>query len=64
MFPATRTEEVAKLGISILAAMHVYCGIDAPVGTLLLLELSGECGGQWFLSKKSASWNFVIIADR
>ena len=30
---------------------HVYRDVDAPAGTILLLEISGECGGQWFLSK-------------
>ena len=43
---------------------HVYRGVDAPLGTLLLLEISGECGGQWFLSKGSAGWHFVKPTDR
>jgi hypothetical protein len=38
---------------------HVYRGVDAPAGTLLLLEISGECGGQWFLSKEPSGWRFV-----
>src|ERR1700676_4670900 len=38
---------------------HVYRDVDAPVGTAVLLEISGECGGQWFLTKKSAGWDFV-----
>src|SRR6266849_2752822 len=38
---------------------HVYRDVDAPVGTVLLLEISGECGGQWFLSRAPAGWNFV-----
>jgi len=38
---------------------HVYRDVDAPVGTVLLLEISGECGGQWFLSRGSTRWNFV-----
>ena len=29
------------------------------MGTLLVLEISGECGGQWFLSKASAGWQLV-----
>jgi hypothetical protein len=29
-----------------------------------LLEISGECGGQWFLSKESAGWHFVKPTDR
>jgi uncharacterized protein (TIGR03083 family) len=43
---------------------HVYRGVDTPLGTLLLLEISGECGGQWFLSKESAGWHFVKPSDR
>jgi len=38
---------------------HVFRDADAPVGTAVLLEISGECGGQWFLSKKSQGWDFV-----
>ena len=43
---------------------HVYRGVDTPLGTLLLLEISGECGGQWFLSKESTGWHFVKPTDR
>jgi uncharacterized protein (TIGR03083 family) len=39
--------------------LHVYRDVDVPVGTALLLEISGECGGQWFLSRGSTRWNFV-----
>ncbi len=42
---------------------HVFREVDAPVGTLLLLEISGECGGRWFLSRGSTQWNFVSRAD-
>jgi hypothetical protein len=38
---------------------HVYRDVDAPFGTVLLLEISGECGGGWFLSRGSTRWNFV-----
>ena len=38
---------------------HVYRDVRTPVGTVLLLEISGECGGQWFLSRESTRWNFV-----
>ena len=43
---------------------HIYRDVDAPLGTLLLLEISGECGGQWFLSRGSAGWHFVEPTDR
>jgi len=38
---------------------HVYRDVDAPAGTILLLEISGECGGQWFLSRGMTRWDFV-----
>ena len=38
---------------------HVYRDVDAPVGTTFLSEISGECGGQWFLSRGSTRWNFA-----
>jgi hypothetical protein len=38
---------------------HLYRDVNSPVGTTLLLEISGECGGQWFLARGSTRWNFV-----
>jgi uncharacterized protein (TIGR03083 family) len=38
---------------------HVYRDVVTPVGTIILLEISGECGGQWFLSRGSTRWHFV-----
>jgi uncharacterized protein (TIGR03083 family) len=38
---------------------HLYRDVAAPTGTTLLLEVSGECGSQWFLSKTATSWNLV-----
>jgi uncharacterized protein (TIGR03083 family) len=43
---------------------HVYRDVDAPAGTILLLEISGECGGQWLLSRGPAGWNFVSRLDK
>jgi uncharacterized protein (TIGR03083 family) len=43
---------------------HVYQDVDAPAGTILLLEISGECGGQWLLSRGAAGWNFVSRLDK
>lgn len=37
---------------------HSYRHLDAPVGTSLLLEISGESGGTWALSKDADSWSF------
>src|SRR5579872_6997518 len=38
---------------------HLYRDIDAPAGTAVLLEISGDCGGEWMLSRGSAGWEFV-----
>ena len=38
---------------------HVFRDVPAALGTVLLLEISGECGGQWFLSRGSTGWNLV-----
>jgi len=38
---------------------HVYRDVDAPVGTALLIEISGACGGQWILSRASTRWEFA-----
>jgi uncharacterized protein (TIGR03083 family) len=38
---------------------HVYRDVDAPSGTVLLLEIIGECGGRWFLSRGSTAWDFL-----
>jgi uncharacterized protein (TIGR03083 family) len=38
---------------------HTYRAVDAPAGTSLLLEISGECGGQWLLLKGSTRWVLV-----
>jgi len=42
---------------------HLYRDVGAPVGTLLLLEISGECGGRWFLSKEVTGWHLVKSSD-
>jgi hypothetical protein len=41
---------------------HLYRDVEAPSGTILLLEISGDCGGQWFLSKAPTKWEFVKSA--
>jgi uncharacterized protein (TIGR03083 family) len=42
---------------------HLYRDVDAPDGTLLVLEISGECGGRWFLRKGPSGWGFVKPSD-
>jgi len=38
---------------------HVHRNVDAPPGTTLLVEVSGECGGDWFLHRGPGSWSLV-----
>ena len=38
---------------------YLYRDVDAHDGTLLVLEISGECGGRWFLRKELLGWRFV-----
>src|SRR5579872_1694684 len=36
-----------------------YRDINAPAGTVVLLDISGDCGGKWLLSRGSAEWKFA-----
>jgi uncharacterized protein (TIGR03083 family) len=38
---------------------HLYRNTDAPAGTALLVEIAGDCGGQWLLSRDSERWELV-----
>ena len=38
---------------------YLYRHMEAPAGTALLLEVTGECGGRWFLSRGSTTWEFL-----
>src|SRR5512135_298619 len=38
---------------------HLYREVDAPVGTVVVLEVSGECGGRWFLCRDRNGWNLL-----
>jgi len=38
---------------------HAYRHSVAPTGTSILLEISGECGGRWVLSKGTEDWDFL-----
>jgi uncharacterized protein (TIGR03083 family) len=38
---------------------YTYRDVIAPVGTAILAEVSGECGGQWCLVKSDAGWIFA-----
>jgi hypothetical protein len=37
----------------------LYRDVKAPVGTLVSLEISGECGGRWILSRGRDGWELV-----
>jgi len=41
------------------ALPHLYRDVDAPEGSLLVVEVSGDCGGQWFLVKAPEGWALV-----
>jgi uncharacterized protein (TIGR03083 family) len=34
----------------------LYRNVDAPAATSILLEISGECGGQWILGREASGW--------
>ena len=38
---------------------HVYRDTEAPFGTVLLVEIAGDCGGQWFMARESGRWELV-----
>ena len=38
---------------------HAYRNLAAPAGTNIQIEISGECGGTWVLSRDAANWRFV-----
>lgn len=42
---------------------YTYRNVDAPVGTLLLLEISGECGGSWVLARQSVGWGLAMLSE-
>ncbi|MGA9510690.1 MAG: maleylpyruvate isomerase N-terminal domain-containing protein [Candidatus Sulfotelmatobacter sp.] len=38
---------------------HLYRSVGGRVGTSVLVQISGECGGRWFLSKLPAGWDLL-----
>jgi uncharacterized protein (TIGR03083 family) len=38
---------------------HQCRDIDAPTGSTIDVEIAGDCGGHWFLSKFPSEWNLV-----
>jgi uncharacterized protein (TIGR03083 family) len=43
---------------------HLYSAAEAPAGTTVLVEISGECGGQWALSRGRERWAFASHLER
>ena len=41
----------------------LYREVNVPVGTFIVVEISGECGGQWLLSREPAGWSLVKDAS-
>ena len=42
---------------------YLYQKVDAPDGTVVVLHVSGECGGDWFLRKETGRWALVKKAE-
>jgi uncharacterized protein (TIGR03083 family) len=42
---------------------HAFLQVNASLGTVLLVEISGECGGQWFLERGPEAWNLVSASN-
>jgi uncharacterized protein (TIGR03083 family) len=38
---------------------QLYREVAAPTGTSILVEIAGDCGGNWLLSRKPAGWRFA-----
>lgn len=41
---------------------HAFRNVDAPPGTTIRLEITGDCGGIWLLVKGDADWTFASAA--
>jgi uncharacterized protein (TIGR03083 family) len=59
--PGIMTEELYHpvLDCFLRGLPHLYREVAAPVGTLVVVEISGECGGEWFLAKAVEGWRLV-----
>ena len=38
---------------------HTYKNVEAPDGTAVLVEIVGDCGGEWCLVRSSDAWCFA-----
>jgi uncharacterized protein (TIGR03083 family) len=41
------------------ALPYHYRDVDAPEGTAVLLEISGDCGGKWLMRRRPNGWQFT-----
>jgi uncharacterized protein (TIGR03083 family) len=46
------------------ALPYTYRGAPADTGTVLQFEISGDCGGAWWLHRDGSSWRLVDRASR
>jgi uncharacterized protein (TIGR03083 family) len=42
---------------------YVYRNVESPPGTTLQLDIAGDCGGTWLLSKDNSGWAFASSAN-
>ena len=38
---------------------HLYRDTDARPGTVVSIEIAGDCGGQWLLARENTRWELV-----
>jgi uncharacterized protein (TIGR03083 family) len=38
---------------------YAFRDVDAPSGTIVQLEIAGDCGGTWLLNKHNSGWGFA-----
>ncbi|HVH85088.1 MAG TPA: maleylpyruvate isomerase N-terminal domain-containing protein [Terriglobales bacterium] len=43
---------------------HAFRGVEAPYGTTLEVQITGEAGGSWWLEKTESSWTLCERIDR
>lgn len=43
---------------------HAYREIQAISGTTMMLEITGDCGGQWFLRRETSKWRLIHMSEQ
>jgi uncharacterized protein (TIGR03083 family) len=41
---------------------YAFRDVDAPIGTTVQLDISGDCGSTWLLSKNDQGWGFTPLS--